>query len=53
MENISVSVIISTFNAVEWLEKVFWGYQNQLFRNFEMVIADDGSGSETKDFEIC
>jgi len=49
MENISVSVIISTFNAVEWLEKVFWGYQNQLFRNFEMVIADDGSGSETKD----
>ena len=44
-----ISVIISTYNAVEWLEKVLWGYQNQVFKNFEMVIADDGSGPETKD----
>ncbi len=49
MENIHISVIISTYNAVEWLEKVLWGYQNQVFKNFEMVIADDGSGPETKD----
>lgn len=49
MGNIHISVIISTYNAVEWLEKVLWGYQNQTFKNFEMVIADDGSGPETKD----
>jgi len=49
MENIHISVIISTYNAVAWLEKVLWGYQNQEFKNFEMVIADDGSGPETKD----
>ena len=49
MENIHISVIISTYNAVEWLEKVLWGYQNQEFKHFEMVIADDGSGPETKD----
>jgi len=49
MEKIHLSVIISTYNAVEWLEKVLWGYQNQLFKDFEMVIADDGSRLETKD----
>ena len=44
-----ISLIISTYNATEWLEKVLWGYNNQILKNFEMVIADDGSGPETKD----
>ena len=48
MENIQISVIISTYNAVPWLEKVLWAYNNQTFKNFEIVIADDGSGPETK-----
>ena len=43
-----VSVILSTYNAVEWLRKTLWGYQVQSFENFEIVIADDGSGPETK-----
>lgn len=45
----SISVIISTYNAEAWLEKVLWGYQNQKFKDFEMVIADDGSGPKTKE----
>lgn len=49
MQNKQISVIISTYNATEWLEKVLWGYQNQIFRDFELVIADDGSGPETKE----
>jgi len=49
MKNKNTSVIISTYNAVPWLEKVLWGYENQIFKNFEMVIADDGSGPETKE----
>ena len=48
MDSIQISVIISTYNAEAWLEKVLWGYENQLFKNFEVVIADDGSRSETK-----
>lgn len=44
-----VSVIISTYNAPEWLEKVLWGYELQSDKNFEIVIADDGSGAETRD----
>lgn len=43
-----VSVIISTYNAPEWLEKVLWAYTFQDFTNFEILIADDGSGSETR-----
>lgn len=43
-----LSVIVSTYNAENWLEKVLWGYQNQSFTNFEIIIADDGSGPKTK-----
>ena len=43
-----ISVIISTYNAEEWLEKVLWGYRVQTFKNFEVVIADDGSKPSTK-----
>jgi len=42
-----VSVIISTYNAPAWLEKVVWGYAVQSHRDFELLIADDGSTQET------
>lgn len=44
-----VSVIISTYNAPDWLEKVLWGYTCQIHKEFEIIIADDGSGKETRD----
>jgi glycosyltransferase involved in cell wall biosynthesis len=44
-----VSVIISTYNSPAWLEKVLWGYENQTYGDFEIVIADDGSGQPTID----
>ena len=43
-----LSVIITTYNAAEWLEKVMWGYQAQVFRNFELIIANDGSDDNTR-----
>lgn len=42
-----LSVIVSTYQSPEWLEKVLWGYAAQTHRNFELVVADDGSGPET------
>ena len=42
-----VSVIITTFDQPEQLEKVLWGYANQLHREFELIVADDGSGPRT------
>ena len=44
-----VSVIITTYNAVEWLQKVLVGFSVQTECDFEIVIADDGSTSETKE----
>lgn len=43
-----LSVIISTYNSPRWLEKVLWGYSCQTHRDFEIIIADDGSTAETK-----
>lgn len=43
-----VSVIISTYNKPDWLEKVLIGYTVQEHKGFELVIADDGSDEETK-----
>jgi glycosyltransferase involved in cell wall biosynthesis len=44
-----ISVIISTYNAEEWLEKVLIGYRYQTYRDFEIIIADDGSRDSTKE----
>ncbi|MDN3493431.1 glycosyltransferase family 2 protein [Winogradskyella bathintestinalis] len=49
MNSIDTSVIISTYNSPEWLEKVLWSYNEQIYKNFEVVIADDGSDTTTKD----
>ena len=48
-EHPQISVIISTYNAVEWLKKTLWGYSVQDYSDFELVIADDGSGPETRE----
>ena len=42
-----ISVIVSTYNQPRWLENVLWGYTVQSRRDFELIIADDGSGPET------
>ncbi|MEM0931854.1 MAG: glycosyltransferase family 2 protein [Bacteroidota bacterium] len=44
-----ISIVISTYNAEEWLKKVLWGFNCQTFKHFEIVIADDGSGPKTKE----
>ena len=41
------SVIISTYNQPEWLNKVLHGYLHQTFTDFEVLIADDGSDERT------
>lgn len=43
-----ISVIISTYNNPAWLEKVIWGYELQTHTDFEFIVADDGSGPETR-----
>ena len=44
----TASVIISTYNQPEWLERCLLGYAQQDRLDFELVIADDGSRDETR-----
>lgn len=43
-----LSIIISTYNSEEWLHKVLLGYTIQTEKDFEIIIADDGSSDKTK-----
>ena len=47
--NLKISVVVSTYNAEEWLEKVLIGYSVQTYKDFELIIADDGSRTTTKE----
>ncbi len=44
----SISIIISTYNSESALKKVLISYNNQTFKDFEIIIADDGSTEKTK-----
>ncbi|HET8656352.1 MAG TPA: glycosyltransferase [Longimicrobiaceae bacterium] len=41
------SVVLSTYEQPRSLELVLWGYAVQTVHDFEVVVADDGSGPET------
>ncbi len=43
------SVIFTTYNHPKWLEKTLWGFSVQTYRDFEIIVADDGSGDETRE----
>jgi glycosyltransferase involved in cell wall biosynthesis len=48
-EQLKISVIVSTYNSEAWLEKVLLGFNCQTFRDFEVIIADDGSAAPTRE----
>lgn len=43
-----LSVIISTYNEPLWLDFCLESYKNQTIKDFEIIIADDGSKEDTK-----
>lgn len=43
---IDVSIIIAVYNNNHWLKMIFNMLQKQTYKNFEVVIADDGSSPE-------
>ncbi|MFN2326702.1 MAG: glycosyltransferase, partial [Gemmatimonadales bacterium] len=44
-----ISVVVTTYNQPDWLEKVLWSLGAQTDRNFEVLVADDGSGPATRE----
>ena len=45
----TVSVIVRTSDQPELLEKVLWGFNCQTYKDFELIIADEGSPKPTKE----
>ncbi len=43
----TLAVVLTTYQSPLWLEKSLWGYLNQSYRDFQLLIADDGSSDET------
>lgn len=48
INSMKLSVIMTTYNSPEWLEKVLWGYSVQTHKEFEIIIGDDGSTDDTR-----
>ena len=46
MPNIEVSIIITIYNKFDFLELVLAGFEIQSFKNFEIILADDGSSPD-------
>jgi glycosyltransferase involved in cell wall biosynthesis len=44
MSSPSISLIIAVYNRVEALEMIFTALTRQTFTDFEIIVADDGSG---------
>jgi glycosyltransferase involved in cell wall biosynthesis len=45
-----ISVIVTTYNREDALGAALRGLERQTDRNFEIIVADDGSGEATRDF---
>lgn len=43
-----IGVVITTYNSPRWLANVLLGYEQQSQRDFTVIVADDGSGDETR-----
>ncbi|MEA1891799.1 MAG: glycosyltransferase, partial [Campylobacterota bacterium] len=45
-----VSIIIAVYKDIDALELVLTSLKNQTYKNFEVVVVEDGSNKEIKEF---
>lgn len=48
MDNIAVTIIIPVYNAEEYLDYMLESLYNQTFKNFEVIIVNDGSNDNSE-----
>ena len=50
----NVSIIIPVYNAEKYIKQCFNSIVNQTYKNFEVIIIDDGSKDNSGNiFSIC
>ncbi len=47
-KEIAISVIVPTFNLEKYIKECVDSVLNQSFKNFEIILVDDGSDDDTK-----
>jgi len=45
-----ITLVIAVYQRLDFLERIFVSLGNQSFDDFEVIIADDGSGPELREF---
>ena len=45
-----ISIIIAVYNRMNYLKNILLALENQTFKEFEVIIADDGSREDVKDY---
>ena len=46
-----ISIIIPVYNTGKYLSKILEDINNQFFKDYEIIVVDDGSDKETIDIE--
>lgn len=47
-ESVMISIVIPCYNDANYIEQSVFSALNQTYSNFEVIVVDDGSNSETK-----
>lgn len=50
MSNNLVTILIPTYNRIDLLKKAYNSCKNQTFKNFDLIITDNGSTDGTREF---
>ncbi len=48
LENVTISVIIPTYNAEKYIKRCLESVFQQTYKNYEVIVVDDGSSDATK-----
>jgi glycosyltransferase involved in cell wall biosynthesis len=46
---LNISVVVTTYNRPDALRQVLYGLNRQVYDNFEVIVADDGSDESTRE----
>jgi len=46
-----ISIIIAVYNRMNYLKNILLALENQSFKDFEVIIADDGSSETIGDYK--